>query len=209
MLPSDFKWQPRAKRKLAADKENDSANPIRDVSQPGVRNSVDTAGPTKKAKVAEGSLSDAERKPAAKRVHSPARARVIAVFLIAGEADVKGVVDGAEVVRRVPVVRVQLQERPSFVPGSKYIKLTEWEQSLVVALFQSARSLGCGVNQTVAGIRRVHAVFQHVAKASVQRWANNEKEPRAARGCKGGSGRPKVISTQCREKIKQMVRVLS
>jgi hypothetical protein len=113
MLPSDFKWQPRAKRKLAADKENHSANSVRDVSQPGVR-MVDAAGPTKKAKVAEGSLSDAERKPAAKRVHSLARARMIAVFLIAGESDVKGVVDGAEVVRRVPVVRVQLQERPPF-----------------------------------------------------------------------------------------------
>jgi hypothetical protein len=104
------------------------------------------------------------------------------------------------------VINVELQARPFFKVDSKYISLTKREQSVVVGLFNSARSAGCGANKAIEGIKRVHPVFAHVAKASVKRWIKMETEPRAVRVSKGKSGRPKLTSDYQRDQIKKEVR---
>lgn len=191
---ADVPFQPRAKRKTASDKENAPSNTLMAHVKPGVR-MADAPGPVKKLKVAEGPRQKAE--PELR----------VALFFFLSETEVEELVDGEKINKTVSAIKVQLEHRPLFKRDSKYIILTQREQSLVVALFNSARSSGCGVNETVAGIKKVHPIFKKVGKASVYRWIENEKKPQAARG--GKSGRPKLISDQQRDAIKKEVRLLS
>jgi hypothetical protein len=75
----------------------------------------------------------------------------VTVFCFSGEADVEQLVDDQKVIKRVSVIKVELQARPFSKDDSKYILLTKREQSVVVGLFNKARSAGCGANEAIEG----------------------------------------------------------